>query len=397
MNFQINPIREMPIEDAKLLGHEKIVKNLKTFLESENMITPLSIAIHGEWGSGKTSIMKTLKKNLDNTKFTVLFFEAWKYEYSNPSLGLIAEIAEKYATEDAVTSIIRAGVYIFSQKYFGVEPDKITQYMRASKQHTETLSKRLKEIIKNKVGEGKLIIIIDDLDRCDVENSLQLLAIIKLFFDVENCVCIAAVDFERLKQAWRQKYLIDNSSKDGSKDGSEDGSQYLDKIFQIRIGIPKPPEEQIKEYVKTLIKDLPDSVSELFAGFLSKNPRSIKRTLNLISYRQNLLTSENKEISAILWTLLEEIISNNWIIYLHDHLKNNGSSIGHCIKKETKLEAVAVDLRTPIKKDFYTKYAEKLSVFFDLSYDVCRQYEITKKELDDDFQILYSATNESLH
>lgn len=389
INFKINPIREIPVNNAKLLGHEKIVENLKIFLESENMITPLSIAIHGEWGSGKTSIMKTLEKNLDERKYAILFFEAWKYEYSNPSLGLIAEIAEKYAKGDATKDIIRAGVYILSQKYLSVEPEKMMQYVRSSKAHTDTLSEKLKKIIQDKIGDKKLIIIIDDLDRCDVENSLQLLAIMKLFFDVENCVCVAAVDFDRLKQAWRQKYLVD-------KDSSEDGSKYLDKIFQIRIGIPKPPKDQVKEYLKTLIEKVPDSVSELLATLLSKNPRSVKRTLNLISYRQNLLQSENKEVSAICWTLLEEIISNNLIIRLHDDLKKNGSSIGHFILIGDQWETIKNHIQNHFGNDFYTKYAEKLKVFFNLSYNICDQYDITKNEIDDDFTILYSATNETL-
>ncbi len=389
MDFQINPIREMPIEDAKLLGHEKIVANLKTFLENENMITPLSIAIHGEWGSGKTSIMKTLEKNLDNSKFEVLFFEAWKYEYSNPSLGLITEIAEKYATGNLTKDIIRAGAYILAQKYLGVNPEEVLKNIRASKAHSETLSEKLRKVVEDKIGNKKLIIIIDDLDRCDVENSLQLLAITKLFFDLENCVCIAAVDFKRLRQAWRQKYQIDKTSDD-------DGSQYLDKIFQIQIGIPKPPVEQVKEYVETLIEQIPNSVSELLANILPKNPRSIKRILNLISYRQNILQSDNKEISAIFWTLLEEIISNSKIIYLHDLLKKNGASIGHFILQGNDWATVKKYVQNHLGNDFYTKHATRLSMFFALSYNICVENNITKNEIDDDFVILYSATNEAL-
>ena len=108
------------------------------------------------------------------------------------------------------------------------------------------LSDQLSNIIRNKFDQKKLVIIIDDLDRCDVENALQLLTVTKLFLDIENCICIAAVDFNRLKQAWHQKYRTDNSTSGSDSDGSE----YLDKIFQVRIGIPRPSAEQIREYVK---------------------------------------------------------------------------------------------------------------------------------------------------
>jgi len=389
MSFQINPVKETPYEDAKMLGHKQIVRNLKTFLENENMITPLSIAIHGDWGSGKTSIMKTLEKTLDSTKFETLFFEAWKYEYSNPALGLITEIAEKYSTGDTARNIVRAGVYILSQKYFGVDPEKIMQIIRASKAHSETLSEQLKSIVQEKIGDKTLIVIIDDLDRCDVENSLQLLAILKLFFDLENCICIAAVDFERLKQAWRQKHkIIDNEN--------EDGSNYLEKIFQIRIGIPKPTSIQIKEYIVTLTSDMPDYVADLFSETLPKNPRSIKRILNLVSYRKNLLTRSSGELSSIFWTLLEETISNKMIIQLNDALVKQGSSITHLMTIGDQWKDIKDLIERTVGNNIINRHADKLSAYFVLCKKILDEQQTPLVEVSDDFKILYASTNEVL-
>ncbi len=41
--------------------------------------TPLTIGVFGTWGSGKTSLMKMIKKQLPG-KFTVAWFDAWKYD-----------------------------------------------------------------------------------------------------------------------------------------------------------------------------------------------------------------------------------------------------------------------------------------------------------------------------
>lgn len=41
--------------------------------------TPLTIGVFGPWGSGKTSLMKMVKKNLPKD-FTVAWFDAWKYD-----------------------------------------------------------------------------------------------------------------------------------------------------------------------------------------------------------------------------------------------------------------------------------------------------------------------------
>ena len=388
MSFNIHPVSDVPTDNAWLLEHGKIILNLKSFLESERMITPISIAIHGEWGSGKTSIVKTLEKKLDSSKFATLFFEAWKYEYSNPSLGLITEIAEKYATGDIAKRIIRAGLYILTQKYLGVDPEQVIRNIRSSKAQSDTLANTLRKIIKGHLNDKQLIIIIDDLDRCDVENSLQLLALLKLFFDIDNCICIAAVDFERLKQAWMQKYQINDKQ-------TTDGSNYLDKIFQIRIGIPKPSSEQIEKYINTLVDYMPRDVAKMFSLALPKNPRSIKKTLNLISYRINMLSSEHKEFAAIFWTLLEEVISNKSLTALHERLNNNGSSLGHLIvniDNQKQIDELFVRIMgTDISMHFST-----LDPFFALSHKISCKNKMNKDVLDQNFDILYDATNETL-
>ncbi len=389
MSFQINPITDIPHEDAKLLGHERIVTNLKTFLEKDNMITPLSIAIHGDWGSGKTSIMRTLSKNLNKQKLEVVFFEAWKYEYANPSFGLISELAEKYSgSGNTVTSILRAAIFVLSNHYLGLDTEKVIGILKRSKNSTELLSKQLHDIIKQKIGNKKLIIIIDDLDRCDVENTLQLLAVMKLFLDFENCICIAAVDFNRLKQAWKNKYKI--------TDKDAEGGEYLDKIFQIRIGIPRPPPEELAEYLKTLINNLPEKVAELFSKTLPKNPRAIKRILNLVAYRQNLLTSNYKEFSAIFWTILEDIVSNNQLISIQDRLKPQGSSLEHLIIRIDDWKQVKDVLGKFVGNDLITQQGGKLASFFSIAHAISGEYKISSDILTNDFQILYSATNEAL-
>jgi predicted KAP-like P-loop ATPase len=77
--WSINPLQDEPICDAKLLGLEKTVEALYNFLSSESLITPLAIAINGEWGSGKTSFINTLKNRVDHAKDRItIFFDAWK-------------------------------------------------------------------------------------------------------------------------------------------------------------------------------------------------------------------------------------------------------------------------------------------------------------------------------
>jgi len=40
---------------------------------------PLSIGLFGPWGSGKSSILNTIKKEIENENYIYIYFNAWKY------------------------------------------------------------------------------------------------------------------------------------------------------------------------------------------------------------------------------------------------------------------------------------------------------------------------------
>lgn len=56
--WQMSIIEDEPVDNAELLGLGKFAETIFTFLTSENLISPLAIAINGEWGSGKTSLRR---------------------------------------------------------------------------------------------------------------------------------------------------------------------------------------------------------------------------------------------------------------------------------------------------------------------------------------------------
>ena len=73
----------------------------------KNEITDKSFAIclNGEWGSGKTSLLKRVYNKLrestkNNDKFKILWFDAWQYERLDPVLALLQKIAFLYEEEN---------------------------------------------------------------------------------------------------------------------------------------------------------------------------------------------------------------------------------------------------------------------------------------------------------
>ncbi len=388
--FELKPVNDDPSDNAKLLGHDVIVQTLKAFIESNEMISSSSIAIHGDWGTGKTSIMTTLASKLDQDKIEVLFFEAWKYEYSNPSLALIAEISNKYHGKDGELAkrIVEAAVYILTDKFLGVDVRTATQILRGNAERISSIVGDLETIVFQ--INKKLVIIIDDLDRCDVENSLQILAMMKLFLSIHNCIVIAAVDFNRLQQAWKMKYNV----KDNDNDDGHDSRDYLDKIFQIRIGIPVPSQDRIKEYLLSLTNNMSDDLKEIFATFTPKNPRAIKRMLNLISYRSYLLNSPHSIYSACLWTLLEQDFGNHNFVWFYERISTEKSLANLIFDSNWETTRNTVNRTCP--RPLLDKIdQEKLKKFVEHSHKLVQQIGIIRNDLEQDFSTLYIATNES--
>ena len=384
--FKLKPVNDNPINDARLLGHDVIIQTLKEFVESNEMISSSSVAIHGDWGTGKTSIMRTLVDKLEKEKIETLFFEAWKYEYTNPSLALIAEISNKYRGKDTelAKKIVEAAIFILTNKFLDIDIEAVGRILRGNAQRISSITDDLKKIIDS-IGK-KLVIVIDDLDRCDVENSLQILALMKLFLSTDNCITIAAVDFKRLQQAWKMKYQITENDKE-SRD-------YLDKIFQIRIAIPVPTRVRIMEYLLSLTENMPNELQEIFATLSPSNPRAIKRMLNLISYRSFLLDSPSKFYSSCLWTGLEQKLGNENLILLCDLINP------HTTLAERVISGKYEEFQQVLNKYPRTVW-EKIDLdvvrfFIERSHNLVTGYGIVPNDLKIDFETLYINTREYL-
>ena len=76
-----------------LLETKKYAKTLKTIVE--NSKTPLTVGIFGEWGSGKSSIINTVKNNIDENKIKFIIYDAWKYQGDSFRRMFLRELANQ--------------------------------------------------------------------------------------------------------------------------------------------------------------------------------------------------------------------------------------------------------------------------------------------------------------
>jgi len=337
-----NPIGDYR-EDALVLEYQ--LGSLYGYIRSPQTETPLTVAITGTWGSGKTSAMRWLhgmiglwnkdavrKQAGDRPSSDALavkellpvWFFPWKYDSKDMvRRGLIGEILAQTTGRDVfgkqrllkrlrgrpgtlrrlVVNAGRAAKVNIGSKETGVEVKvgklaeaifawylDIAHPERAYRNEFETI---LHEWVKRVTAGGeRIIIFIDDLDRCLPDVALTVLETLKLYLNTPGLVFVIGVNREIIDDVVSGRY--EQQGVDRRK-----GHQYLEKIFQIEVRL-SPREAVIEKFVNDLFekhgvaqlfghqdadkRDSVDSHLEVIRRVIlsigRRNPRTIKRLLS---------------------------------------------------------------------------------------------------------------------
>ncbi|WP_420546594.1 P-loop NTPase fold protein [Nitrosopumilus sp.] len=193
-------------------------------------------------------------------------------------------------------------------------------------------------------------------------------------FKTSKIICVAAVDFKRLEQAWYQKYGTDKKSE-------EEGRSYLQKIFQVRIGMPTPSEEQLEEFYQSLLgksenKEINSKILSLLIQIGPKNPRAIKRMMNLAAFRMSQLEEQKIESqsAAIFWTVLEVIVHEN-IHRVFQMLEKTMST-----ESEIKKILAAPPIRVMFTEPDIGRYQVKIQIWIENFVEFLNQPSLDKEK-----------------
>lgn len=286
------------------------INGLSEFIEECE--TPMTVAIQGDWGCGKTSMMNMVKDYLaQNSEIITVWFNTWQFSQFNMDDQLAItflqhltktlvdklpqESEEKKAIASKMKPIMKSIAVGMTKHFIGSDigdmVDSVMSEASGEQEEAADITDRILQLKDNferlinnvaKSEEARVVVFIDDLDRLQPIRAVELLEVLKLFVDCEKCVFVMAIDTSVVFQGIREKY---------GKDMSDEKAQsFFDKIIQLPFKMPVAY-YRLEKMMGRLMNFLQDDIMDekerkqfitVIRQVTGGNPRTLKRLANSI-------------------------------------------------------------------------------------------------------------------
>lgn len=377
------------ILEEDLLGYARVVDELFSILISQKSNKSITIGLVGPWGNGKSSIIQMLLDKLSpelsvSDKFSKIFKREFTDEYllihflpylNHQEEDLISEFFRQLSSKlrpyngklsNLVLEYSKRLVDVYNNNINLNFFDKhISSFEKTSaKEMYDDINERLKET------EKKIIVFVDDLDRLNSKEILQVLKLIRNSADFTNVIFIVAMDKAYVIKLLTKKEEILNA-------------RFIDKFFQLEVYLPEIKKTKLREiFTKLLtenrsgfgsnyIMDVENAIGDkgnLFDDYV-ENIRDVKRIVNQILYEYKRLEGVIDLKDFMNYTYLK--LKFPWII---SFLKNNRTRVlrSDNTGKKYLLRKLPKD-DSDRELDFFASLSDKV-----YNYEILKKYEIHK-------------------
>jgi hypothetical protein len=279
------------LDDA--LGRARFAKGLADLISNAPKGMTLRIGVYGGWGEGKTSVLKLMQRQLEAKDHVCIFIQSWATRSTDALLErLIRDIARELGISlrlgarqwarpfrkilgisrnvvAAVDPRIKAADAVLGKAIEAVFGEALS---RAEAQQTEIVLKMIAE----KLGERKLIVFVDDLDRVRPEVIPELLLTLREALNQPNYFYVMALAPDIV-----QAGLESQNKKWG------DATAFLEKIIELPRQLPPASNDELRGFVDRQLEKIgaSDHKSRLaeLRHVLPPNPRRLKLFLRYIA------------------------------------------------------------------------------------------------------------------
>jgi len=322
-----------------LLNNEAIAKTIVSLIK-ESKDQPISLGIHGDWGAGKSSILEMVAEKIehvpknDGKKYSCIRFNGWKhqgFEDSKVALmsAIVSELVKKEKLGNEAERILRklwkninwmsiakgvgktalgiatgtAPIAILSStldllKTKGTTEEGITSaidaiggYLKDAKLEEDTSSntefiefqKNFADLLEAAKIE-KLVVLIDDLDRCLPDVAINTLEAIRLFMFTGKTAFVVAADEFMIRYAVK-KHFPDVVDENKYNAGIGFANKYLEKLIQVPFRIPALGEVEACNYIMLLmVGSVLDSDNNHYRALCQEGIARIQKPWNVKSF-----------------------------------------------------------------------------------------------------------------
>lgn len=310
-------LNDLPVDapSGDLLGIATAAEGIAEMLRASAEASPFVVAVDAAWGMGKSSLLQMVRAKLDpavhakhgeakERSVRTVWFNAWTAEDGNALAELIKSVLSEL-DPNIVRRTLRqvmqrkrlmgvAGIgLLIAMRFFGVSRlvDELWARLYLDGQSRNKLRSEIAAMLEEWTSKSpghvkrRIVVFIDDLDRCSEGVVVKVCEALKLYLDVPGLIFVLACDQSVLAQ----------SVQDPSRDGLDEARSYLEKIVQVQYRLPAPDDEAVEALIDGYAKAsgtsdlIKDEVRSTLAERGGRNPRSIKRIINsfILEYQLN--------------------------------------------------------------------------------------------------------------
>lgn len=267
--FDLIPYRPTNSSEELFPKHKEQAKDIANVIKNSST-EPFSICLSGEWGTGKTSVINgvidILKKDPENgCNYDFIYINALELEDKQAVLKyLMGQIRDKLKSKGAYIGInseysefVSSTTGTITTKEIGT----LFQNLLSNAEDYRSQKEQLEEIIKRSYKDGKLVVIVDDIERCDEKTAREYLFLIKEVATMKNCISIFITDYEMLE------FIV---SKDTASNSSTD---FLNKFFNYRINLLDETPNDILNYYDSFFNEKDPAFEDIYR-IICKSPKT---------------------------------------------------------------------------------------------------------------------------